>query len=92
VSEHYSSVHLILDPTDAGQLHIGARQHPEHLDTFFVEVDSLRCHLTISGQAEPLLAVVDHIRTELAATLATAGRRDLPAPALTTPATTEEVA
>jgi hypothetical protein len=92
VREHATSVHLMLDPADATQLHIGARQHPELPDTFYVDLDSLRCHIAISGPAAPLLAVVDRMRAELHATLTAAGCRDLPAPALTTPATGGEVA
>ena len=68
--EHATSVHLMLDPDDAGQLDVGARRHPTHPDTFFVTIDSLRCHLTLSGPPEPLLAVVERLRAELAATLA----------------------
>ena len=72
--EHATSVHLMLDPDDAGQLDVGARQHPTHPNTFFLTVDSLRCHITLSGQPEPLVGVVERLRAELAATLAAAGR------------------
>jgi hypothetical protein len=33
VREHATSVHLMLDPADASQLHVDARQHPELPDT-----------------------------------------------------------
>jgi hypothetical protein len=88
VREHATSVHLMLDPDDAGQLDIGARQHPELRDTFYLTVDSERCHIALSGQAESLLAVVERLRAELAATLAAAARHDLTSPAETEPATT----
>jgi hypothetical protein len=91
MNEHTSSVHLMLDPADASELHIDARQHPELADTFYIDVDSLRCHIAISGPAEPLVAVVERMRAELVATLAAAGRADLTHPAPTKPAT-EEVA
>ena len=90
--EHTTSVHLMLDPDDPSQLDIGARQHPELGDTFYLTIDSERCRIALSGPAESLVAVVERLRAELAATLAAAGRSDLPAPALTTPATGEEVA
>ena len=86
--EHATSVHLMLDPDDPSQLDIGARQHPELLDTFYLTVDSLRCHIALSGQAESLLAVVERLRAELAATLHAAGRHDLTSPAEAEPATT----
>ena len=79
--EHATSVHLMLDPADPGQLHIDARQHPELPDTFYVDLDSLRCHIAISGPAEPVLAVVERMRAELVAALAAAGRSDLTSPA-----------
>jgi hypothetical protein len=88
VREHATSVHLMLDPADASQLHIDARQHPDYPDTFFVEVDSLRCHIAISGPAAPLLAVVERMRAELHATLTAAGRHVLTSPADAEPATT----
>jgi hypothetical protein len=90
VREHATSVHLMLDPADASELHIDARQHPELPDTFYVDVDSLRCHIAISGPAEPVLAVVERMRAELVATLQAAGRSDLTSPAAE--AATEEVA
>ena len=90
--EHTTSVHLMLDPTDASELDVGARQHPELADTFYLTVDTLRCRIAISGPPEELTAVVDRLRAELHAILAAAGRPGLPAPALTTPATGEEVA
>ena len=86
--EHATSVQLMLDPADTGELHIDARQHPELPDTFYVDLDSLRCHIAISGPAEPLLAVVERIRAELVAILTAAGRRDLTSPADAEPATT----
>jgi hypothetical protein len=70
----------MLDPADASDLHIDARQHPELPDTFYVNVDSRRCHIAISGPVEPLLAVVERLRAELVATLAAAGRHDLTRP------------
>ena len=85
--EHATSVHLMLDPDDASQLDVGARQHPELGDTFYLTVDSERCHITLSGPAEPLVAVVKCLRAELAATLAAAGRSDLTSPAPTEPIT-----
>jgi hypothetical protein len=91
VHEHATSVHLMLDPTDPSQLDVSARQHPELGDTFYVSVDSSRCHITLSGPAEPLVAVVEHMRAELAATLAATGRADLTHPAPATP-TSQEVA
>ena len=86
--EHATSVHLMLDPADAGQLDIGARQHPELRDTFYLSVDSERCHIALSGPAESLLAVVERLRAELAATLAAAGRRGVTRPEEAEPATT----
>ena len=86
--EHATSVHLMLDPADASELHVDARQHPELPDTFYVDLDRLRCHIAISGPAEPLLAVVDRLRAELVATLTAAGRHDLTSPAAAEPATT----
>ena len=86
--EHATSVHLMLDPADASQLNVDARQHPELRDTFYLTVDSERCHIALSGQAESLLAVVERLRAELAVTLAAAGRHDLTRPAETEPATT----
>ena len=47
----------------------------------------VRCHITLSGQAEPLLAVVERMRAELVATLAAAGRSDLTRPPEAEPAT-----
>jgi hypothetical protein len=91
VREHATSVHLMLDPAAASELHIDARQHPELPDTFYVDVDSLRCHIAISGPAEPVLAVVERMRAELVATLQAAGRSDLTSPAAAE-AATEEVA
>jgi hypothetical protein len=91
VREHATSVHLMLDPTDPSQLDIGARQHPELADTFYVSVDSSRCHITLSGSPELLVAVVERLRAELAATLHAAGRHDLARPVPTEPAS-EEVA
>ena len=41
---------------------------------------TVRCDITLSGQAEPLLAVVERMRAELVATLAAAGRSDLTRP------------
>jgi hypothetical protein len=87
VREHATSVHLMLDPDDAGQLDIGARQHPELGNTFYVTVDSERCRIALSGPAEPLVAVVERMRAELGATLAAAGRSDLTSPAPTEPIT-----
>jgi hypothetical protein len=91
VREHATSVHLMLDPTDPSQLDVEARQRPELGDTSYVNVDSLRCHITLSGPPELLVAVVDRMRAELAATLAAAGRADLTRPAPAEPAP-EEVA
>jgi hypothetical protein len=91
VREHTTSVHLMLDPGDPSDLHIEARQHPELADTFYLTLDSLRCHIALSGPAELLVAVVDRLRAELAATLHAAGRADRTGPAPATPAT-EEVA
>jgi hypothetical protein len=88
VREHATSVHLMLDPADPSQLDIGARRHPELGDTFYVTVDSERCHIALSGPAEPLVAVVERLRAELAATLAATGRHDLTSPAEAEPATT----
>jgi hypothetical protein len=88
VREHTTSVHLMLDPTDASQLDIGARQHPELGDTFYLTVDSDRCRIALSGPAEPLLAVVERMRAELHATLTAAGRHDLTSPAEAEHATT----
>ena len=85
--EHATSVHLMLDADDAGQLDIGARQHPELGNTFYVTVDSERCRIALSGPAEPLVAVVERMRAELVATLAAAGRSDLTSPAPTEPIT-----
>ena len=82
-----SMVHLMLDPDDLDQLHIAVRQHPDTPTTFFVDVDTLRCHISISGEAEPVLAVVERMRAELHATLRAAGRHDLTDPAETEPAT-----
>ena len=79
--EHATSVHLMLDPTDPGQLDIGARQHPELGNTFYLTIDSDRCRIALSGPAEPLVAVVERLRAELAVTLAAAGRHDLTSPA-----------
>jgi len=78
----------MLDPADASELHVDARQDPELLGTFYVDLDRLRCHIAISGPAEPLLAVVDRLRAELVATLTAAGRHDLTSPAAAEPATT----
>jgi hypothetical protein len=89
VREHATSVHLMLDPTDPSQLDVEARQHPELADTFYLTLDSLRCHIALSGPAELLVAVVERMRAELVATLAAGGRRDLPVPALTGPADQE---
>ena len=85
--EHATSVHLMLDPDDASQLDVGARQHPELGDTFYITVDSERCRIALSGPAESLVAVVERLRAELAATLAAAGRSDLTSPAPTEPIT-----
>ena len=85
--EHATSVHLMLDPTDAGQLEVGARQHPELGDTFYLTVDSERCRIALSGPAESLVAVVERLRAELVATLAAAGRSDLTRPEEAEPAT-----
>ena len=63
-------------------------QHSDLLGTFYVDVDGPRCHIALSGSAEPLLAVVECMRAELVATLAAAGRHDLTSPAETEPATT----
>ena len=52
-------------------------QHSDLLGTFYVDVDGPRCHIALSGPAEPLLAVVECLRAELVATLAAAGRSDL---------------
>ena len=82
-----SMVHLMLDPDDLGQLHIAVRQHPDTPTTFFVDVDTLRCHICISGEAAPVLAVVERMRAELHATLRAAGRHDLTDPAEAEPAT-----
>jgi hypothetical protein len=88
VREHATSVHLMLDPADPSQVDIGARQHPELGDTFYLTVDSERCHIALSGQAKSLVAVVERLRAELAATLAAAGRHDLTSPPEAEPATT----
>jgi hypothetical protein len=80
VREHATSVHLMLDPDDAGQLDVDARQHPELGDTFYLTVDSERCHIALSGQAESLLAVVERLRAELAATTSPAQRGPSPPP------------
>jgi hypothetical protein len=88
VREHATSVHLLLDPTDSSQLEVEARQHPELTDTFYVTVDSLRCHIALSGPAEPLLAVVERMRAQLVATLSAAGRADRIRPEEAEPATT----
>ena len=85
--EHATSVHLMLDPDDAGQLDVDARQHPELSNTFYITVDSEHCRIALSGPAEPLVAVVERLRAELAATLAAAGRSDLTSPAPTEPIT-----
>jgi hypothetical protein len=77
----------MLDPTDPSQLDIGARQHPELADTYYLTIDSERCHIALSGQAESLVAVVERLRAELAATLAAAGRPDLTRPEEAEPAT-----
>jgi len=82
-----SMVHLMLDPDDLDQLHIAVRQHPDTPTTFFVDVDTLRCHISISGEAEPVLAVVERMRAELHATLRAAGRHGLTDPAEAEPAT-----
>ena len=89
--EHATSVHLMLDPTDPSQLEVEARQHPEPelADTFHLTLDSLRCRISLSGPPELLLAVVERLRAELHATLAAAGRPDLPASTLTGPAEQE---
>ena len=42
----------------------------------------VRCPIALSGQVEPLLAVVERMRAELAATLAAAGRSDIRPPEL----------
>ena len=86
--EHATSVHLMLDPADSSQLEVGARQHPELGDTFYLTVDSDRCRIALSGPAESLAAVVERLRAELAATLAAAGHHDLTSPAEAEPATT----
>jgi hypothetical protein len=88
VSVFTSMVHLMLDPDDLGQLHIAARQHPDTPTTFFVDLDTLRCHISISGEAEPVLAVVERMRAELRTALRAAGRHDLTDPAAPQPATT----
>jgi hypothetical protein len=77
VSEFTASVHLLLDPDDGDKVHVDARQHPDAPDTFFVQVDTLHCHLAISGHAEPVLTVVERMRTELHTTFGAAGRHDL---------------
>ena len=87
--EHDTSVHLMLDPTDPSQLDVEARQHPELADTFYLTLDTLHCHITLSGPAELLVAVVERMRTELAATLDAAGRHDLPVAAPAGPADQE---
>jgi hypothetical protein len=87
VREHATSVHLMLDPADPSQLDVDARQHPELGNTFYVTVDSERCHIALSGRAEPLVAVVERMRAVLVATLAAAGRSDLTSPAPTEPIT-----
>jgi hypothetical protein len=88
VREHTTSVHLMLDPTDPSQVDIGARQHPELGDTFYVTVDSERCRIALSGPAESLVAVVERLRAELAVTLAAAGRHVLTRPEEAEPPTT----
>ena len=89
--EHATSVHLMLDPTDPSQLEVEARQHPEPelADTFYLTIDSLRCRISLSGPPELLLAVVERLRAELHAALASAARSEVPAPALTGPADQE---
>jgi hypothetical protein len=77
VREHATSVHLMLDPADPSQLDVGARQHPELGDTFYLTVDSERCRIALSGPAEPLVAVVERLRAELGVT---PGRRRPPRP------------
>jgi hypothetical protein len=47
---------------------------------------TVRCHIALSGQAEPPLAVVERMRAELAATVAAAGRSDLTCPSEAEPA------
>jgi hypothetical protein len=94
VREHATSVHLMLDPDmldpdDPGRLEVSARQHPELGDTFYVTVDSGHCHITLSGPPEPLVAVVERLGAELAATLTAAGRHDLPIAARPGPADQE---
>jgi len=94
VREHATSVHLMLDPDmldpeNPGRLEVSARQHPELLDTFYLTVDSGHCHITLSGPPELLVAVVERLRSELHATVAAAGRSDLPAPAPIGPADQE---
>jgi hypothetical protein len=91
VREHDTSVHLMLDPADASELAIEARQHPELADTFYLTIDHLHCRITLSGPAAPLLAVVERLRAELAATLHAVGHADPTHPAPTTPVS-EEVA
>jgi hypothetical protein len=78
----------MLDPADPSQLDIGARQHPELSDTFYLTIDSDRCRIALSGAAESLVAVVERLRAELAATLAAAGRHYLTRPEEAEPATT----
>jgi hypothetical protein len=89
VREHTTSVHLMLDPTDPSQLEVEARQHPEPelADTFYLTIDSLRCRISLSGPPELLVAVVERMRAELAATLATTGRSDLTSATPAKPAT-----
>ena len=50
-------------------------------------MDGPRCHIALSGSAEPLLAVVECMRVELVATLAAAGRSDFTRPTEAEPAT-----
>ena len=89
VREHDTSVHLMLDPDDASELPIEARQPPDLADTFYLTLDSLHCRITLSGPAAPLLAVVERMRAELVATLAAASHADLTHPAPATPASKE---
>ena len=86
MSTFTASVHLLLDPDDGRHVHVDTRQHPQDPDTFFVDVDTLHCHIAISGHAEPVLAMVERMRTELHTTLAAAGRHDLNDPTAATPA------
>jgi hypothetical protein len=88
MSAFTSMVHLMLDPDDGDQVHIKARRHPDTPATFFLDVDTLRCHISISGPAEPVLHVVERMRAELHTTLRAAGRHDLTGPTPAEPATT----